>query len=298
MAVDFELRSIVNGIYDLQQLRISIGNRIVSSFRIKLGIKPSEDKKKRNKEADKLLRAIRKEYKRITDGITKITVKLKVPEDCALIATSAEVKLIKQYEDILTCEETVFDDMAEVVKTRPLWSAFFEHTAGVGPVIAGFLMAYVDIEKAETVSKLWYYCGYGVEKDGKATSRRPEHLIEVKYLDKDGKEQTKMVIHHNPKVRSKLSYVLSRGLLTAKGYYKTEIYDNYKNRIKNMSKHKDKKPGHIDNMAKRKAVKEFLKDLWPVWRKMEGLPVTAPYDEAKLGKKHGDHATIEDPEKV
>jgi hypothetical protein len=56
MPVDKELRSVVNGIYDIQLLRIGIGNRIVASFRAKLGIKPSEDKKKRGKEADKLLR--------------------------------------------------------------------------------------------------------------------------------------------------------------------------------------------------------------------------------------------------
>lgn len=293
MSVDHELRSIVNGIYDLQQLRISVGNRIVSSFRIKLGIKPSEDKKKRNKEADKLLKAIRKEYKRITDGIVKITVKFKIPKDTSLIASVAEVMLIKQYEDVLSCEEILFADMAAIVKTRPLWSAIFQHVKGVGPVVAGFLLAYVDIAKAFTVSKLWYYVGYGVEKDGFATSRRKEHLIEVEYIDKEGKVKTKWVIHHNPTVRSKLSFVLARGLITAKDYYYTETYLPYKNRIKNMPKHAKKTPAHIDNMAKRKMVKDFLRDIWPVWRKLEGLPVTPPYSEAKLGIKHGDHATIE-----
>jgi hypothetical protein len=292
MAVDTELRSIVNGIYDLQQLRISMGNRIVSSFRIKLGIKPSEDKKKRNKEADKLLKAIRKEYKRITDGIVKITTKFKIPEDTSLIASVAEIMLIKQYEDVLSCEETVFADMAAIVKTRPLWSAVFEHVKGVGPVVAGFLMAYVDIVKAETVSKLWYYVGYGVEKDGFATSRRKEHLIEVEYEDKEGKIQTKWVIHHNPTVRSKLAFVLSRGLITARDHYYLESYLPYKNRIQSMPKHKDKKAAHINNMAKRKAVKDFLRDIWPHWRELEGLPATPPYSEAKLGIKHGDHAKI------
>ena len=298
MSVDHELRSIVNGIYDLQQLRVSIGNRIVSSFRIKLGIKPSEDKKKRNKEAEKLLRAIRKEYKRITDGIVKITVKFKIPKDTSLIASVAEVMLIKQYEDVLSCEEIVFEDMGAIVKTRPLWSAFFQHVKGCGPVVAGFLLAYVDIVKSVTVSALWYYCGYGVEKDGLATSRRKEHLIEVEYLDKDGKTQTKWVIHHNPRVRSKLAFVGVRGLMTANDYYKTDVYDPYKHRIKSMPKHAKKTPSHIDKMAKRKMIKAFLQDLWPVWRELEGLSITDPYDKAKLGIKHGDHATIKDPEKT
>lgn len=294
MAVDRELRSIVNGIYDLQQLRIAIGNRIVASFRAKLGIKPSEDKKKRGKEADKLLKAIRKEYKRITDGIVKLTAKIKIPKDMRLISTYAEVVLLKQYEAILLSEGACFKDMSNVVETRPLWGLFFVDVKGCGPVVAGFLMAYINIEVCDTVSKFWYYCGYGVEPDGFATSRRKEHLYEVEYINKKGELDTKLSIRHNPIVKSKLAFVLGRGLLTAMDYYKLEIYDPYKKRIKNTPKHAKKEKSHIDAMAKRKTIKEFLKDLWMVWRQSEGLPITPPYDEAKLGIKHGDHATIKD----
>lgn len=35
--------------------------------------------------------------------------------------------------------------------------------------------------------------------------------------------------------------------------------------------------GHIDYMAKRKMIKQFLKDLWLQWREFEGLPVTEAY---------------------
>lgn len=290
MPVDKELRSIVNGIYDIQQLRVAIGNRIVASFRAKLGIKPSEDKKKRGKEADKLLKAIREEYKRITDGIVKITMKIKIPKDNKLIGSLAEVMLIRQYEQVLECEGTLFTDMGTIVKTRPLWGLFFEQVKGCGAVIAGFLMAYVNIWEAETVSKLWYYCGKGVEPDGRATSRRAEHLYDVEYIDKKGELQTKKSIKHNPDLSSKLSYVLGRGLLTAKGHYKINVYDPYKHRTKTNPKHAKKTPAHIDNMAKRKMIKDFLQDLWPIWRTMEGLPVTDPFSVAKLGIKHGDHA--------
>jgi len=40
---------------------------------------------------------------------------------------------------------------------------------------------------------------------------------------------------------------------------------------------------HIDAMAKRYVGKEFVKDLWVNWRKIEGLHVTPTYAEAKLG---------------
>jgi len=44
-----------------------------------------------------------------------------------------------------------------------------------------------------------------------------------------------------------------------------------------------KTPGHRHAMANRYAVKAFLQDLWVAWRTLEGLPVTEPYSEAKLG---------------
>lgn len=43
--------------------------------------------------------------------------------------------------------------------------------------------------------------------------------------------------------------------------------------------------GHINNMAMRKVGKVFLSCLWLAWRELEGLPVTAPYAEDKLGHR-------------
>lgn len=50
---------------------------------------------------------------------------------------------------------------------------------------------------------------------------------------------------------------------------------------------KDAKPAHRDRAARRHMVKEFLKDLYAAWRKIEGLPARKPYAEEYLGKKHG-----------
>lgn len=44
---------------------------------------------------------------------------------------------------------------------------------------------------------------------------------------------------------------------------------------------------HIHRMAQRKMVKDFLSDLWVVWRELEGLPVTMPYAIGVLG--HSDY---------
>jgi len=47
---------------------------------------------------------------------------------------------------------------------------------------------------------------------------------------------------------------------------------------------------HIDKRARRKMVKEFLKDLWIEWRRLEGLEVRKPYHEAVQDSKRGSGA--------
>jgi hypothetical protein len=78
------------------------------------------------------------------------------------------------------------------------------------------------------------------------------------------------------------------------------VYDNYKHRLEQhpnwqdkvipQEKGKDKvqsEKGHRHNAALRFMVKVFLIDLYAKWREIEGLPVSLPYHEAKLGMVHG-----------
>lgn len=65
-------------------------------------------------------------------------------------------------------------------------------------------------------------------------------------------------------------------------------YENYKNRLNNDPRHKDKNDKHKHNMAVRYMVKRFLVDLYKAWRPLEGLPVAPEYSEAKLGMIHGE----------
>lgn len=62
------IRELVRGVYDVQKLRISTGNRIVSSINVQLGQEPSKKKEEMDKEAQKLIGEMRKEYTRITDA--------------------------------------------------------------------------------------------------------------------------------------------------------------------------------------------------------------------------------------
>ena len=63
-----KIRILVNGIYDIQKLRISTGNRIVQSFNIQMGQKPSTRQEDMDSEASSLINSLRSDYKRITDA--------------------------------------------------------------------------------------------------------------------------------------------------------------------------------------------------------------------------------------
>ena len=55
--------------YDIQKIRIQIGNRISTNFRVKLGQEPGEKTETIDKENQKILLMVMKEHRRLTDAI-------------------------------------------------------------------------------------------------------------------------------------------------------------------------------------------------------------------------------------
>ena len=299
------LKAMVNGAYDLQKLRMQAGNRVVANWKIQMGFKTSvKEKENEEKEAQNLLAKIRGSYKRLTDGITDINDRNfkgdKIISDFAIFI------LVKNYEEILKCEEEQMQRFKSELKKFPIYTEFLNPIVkGVGDTLAGVIISTIDIEKAKYASSIWKYAGLDVADDGKGRSRRKEHLVEVEYKDSDGEMQTKKGITFNPFLKSKLMGVLAGSFLKQRknGSKYAEIYYNYKNRYQNrpdlvdekktdkngkITHWKDgkKKDLHIQNMAMRPAVKTFLADLYEVWRGLEGLEVHKPYAEAKLGIVH------------
>lgn len=281
--IDQTIKAIVNSCYDVQKLRIQTGNRIVANFQSKLGIKPG--KKPETKEVDRLLLIIRREYGQITEGMIKLTKNFKPGK---IITEWTELLLIHQYETLFDSEKKLFKDLFKAIQGKPIWEGFLKDQKGVGPAMAGVIIATIDIYKATYASSIWKYAGLDVAWDGKGRSKRDEHLIKVEYTGKDGKLKKRSSITYNPFLKSKLVAVLAPCFLRAKGHY-ADIYNDYKNRLYNRSDiDKEKKgwKGHIHNMALRYMVKMFLIDLYNEWRAQEGLPVAKPYHEVKLGKVH------------
>jgi len=152
---------------------------------------------------------------------------------------------------------------------------WFSQVKGVGTLNIGKVLAYIDIEEADTISSLWKYAGYGV------TNGKGDRPVPGKKLCFNRRLKT-------------MCYRLGTSLIRAKGAY-YDYYVKEKKRIERKAEEKGLKivsgketegtisRGHIDMMARRKMMKLFLAHLWLVWREALGLPITKPYAHQMLG---------------
>lgn len=295
------IRSIVRGAYDLQKMRIQTGNRLVANFKSRLGQAPgaSEEEAFDEEHAD-FLKDLRTEFDRITDGVLAIPTirqfrsrmtKL-ADEDKVLISDYAELTLSAQYFQLLRDEQEQFKRLGDMVGETPLWQGFLKDVRGVGPAMAGVILSELDPYAAEYPSSFHKYAGLDVapDRDGVMVGRSKKdfHLVDKEYTSASGELASRKSITFNPWLKTKLVGVLGTVFIKQPAdkspYRKT--YDDYKHRLQNMDAHKDKSKGHIHAMATRYMVKRFLTDLHIAWRGIEGLPVSAEYSEAKLGKVH------------
>lgn len=285
------IRISVRSLYDQQKLRIQTGNRIVASFRDKLGIEPSQAEEE-VPAGENILKELRAEYKLITDGVKRITKAFKPQSN--LLTTLGEVKLIEAYEHLMRSEESHVKLIESELANYPIYTHWLANVRGCGPLMAGVILSEIDITKCNSISALWAYCGLDVvvttnEETGEITeegrSRKKHHLKPKQYTNRDGEIVDTVGITFNPFLKTKLVGVLGSVFIKLGGPYR-EIYDGYKHRLENHPKWKDRSKGHRHNAAVRYMVKEFLADLWTEWRTIEGLPVRSRYAEEKLGIVH------------
>lgn len=327
------LKIMIRSAYDMQSLRVQVGNRIATNFKVKLGQGVSEKEDTIDAEGKQILINLRNAHKRITDGVTKEFVKLKdLPYD-KVISDYGELHLVGYYLSLVKAEETLFKAIEETLTECPIWTEYLEGVKGIGRAMAGVIISEFDIHKAESPSSLWAYAGLDVAADGAGRSRRKEHLRDIEYINKKGKPATRKGLTFNPFLKTKLLGVLTasfikdvkwencdeetydaspedrrkvnkkgiRQILGYEGPWRI-VYQDYKHRLENHSKHgvhNDKvksgkvsedgtelmlaSKGHRHNMAMRYMIKMFLIELYTKWRPLEGLEVSKPYHEAKLG---------------
>jgi hypothetical protein len=281
------LRAMTRSAYDLQKLRIQAGLRLCANFRAKLGQVAGETEDDLEENAKKVIDVLRASFVRLTDGIAKNRT-LPAREGFhgdELITDYTELVLIAQYVELERVEKQQFRQLEGVLVSFPIYTTFLTKVRGVGPAMAAVIISEFDIHRARYVSSLWAYAGLDVGPDGRGRSRRAEHLVKRKYIDKDGVEQERNSITFNPFLKTKLMGVLAGSFLRTASPY-ADVYRNYKHRLETDPAKADWSKGRRNEAAKRYAVKMFLADLYGPWRTLEGLPVAPRYSEGKLGMVH------------
>ena len=169
------IRSIVRGTYDLQQLRIQMGNRITGNFKIKLGYKnEGMTEEQLDRQSKQVLNLLRLDYNRITDGIVEEGDELilnKLPREKSfkpgeLIDSYAELVLVDAYMKILRDETENFNNLGRVLKGIPIYDEFLSEVSGLGQQLAGVIISEIDIHKTTYVSSLWKFAGLDVVRIG------------------------------------------------------------------------------------------------------------------------------------
>jgi hypothetical protein len=163
---------------------------------------------------------------------------------------------------------------------EPLWKEWLSGVKGVGPCIAGGLMAWLgDCSQFETVSKVWAFCGMHV-LNGEAPKRKRGQKV-----------------NWNPTLRTLCWKAGKSFVMVGDGY--RALYEQEKTRLRGLHpkpvewhlprKKKDGSPwlrftdGHVDAMARRKVAKVFLAHYWQKAREQAGLPTRAVYCVEHLG---------------
>lgn len=279
-----QLKTIVRGAYDIQKLRIQMGNRIAAQFRSKLGLGPQQ-KEDDDKVAKPVLDAVRLSYRKLTNGAIDNLPRVKSFKGDDVISSYTELVLVEQYMSLERSEAAHFRKLKHVLQEFPLYTEFLQGVRGCGEAMSGVIISEFDIHKCKYVSSMWKYAGLDVAEDGGGRSRRSEHLVDREYVAEDGTTKTRKSITFNPFLKTKLVGVLASSFLRAGGKY-ADVYAAYKHRLENHPKWKEATKGHRHNAAMRYMVKIFIADLYVAWKELEGLPVYPPYEEAKLGLKH------------
>lgn len=330
------LRSYVRGYYDTQGVRIKLGQKLVANFYAKIGIQAG---KKLTDASDpiakKLLKALKLEYKRISDAVAKNRslvnqlIKTHKIEGVKIISDSTEFVLMETYMHLLQREAVIKGQLRGYLDDNfEIWNEWLKKITGLGELMGGVIISEFDIHKATYVTSMWKYSGLDVveivDKEGnivmEGRRNKKEHHVDIDYINKDGKPDVKKGLSYNPFLKSKLLGVLGPSILmqhkkmikqngpgagTPYGY----IYYNYRNRLEQErniiiiramkggrvsredAEKEVKKGKYSDDRLNRKSIRYMIKllirDLYPVWKKIEGLPAVAPYEERMLGMKHG-----------
>jgi hypothetical protein len=200
-------------------------------------------------------------------------------------------------------EREMFRALGDCLQTHPAWP-WISQIKGIGPTLAGKLLARLRIEEADTPSAFWAYCGlatvpgteYRCSTCGLSvgfpasyqvsgthqqlgSKRKCVGRLEVASGPDDGTRvaqpsATRGMTAPYDRRAKQVCYLIGTAFLKAGGPYE-EFYRRQRAKLD------VERPGwatvrkHLTCL--RKAEKLFLSHLWLVWREAVGLPITMPY---------------------
>lgn len=141
----------------------------------------------------------------------KIDERAFLPDDLAAFAEVAD--------EARAQESDIEKKMMRILKRFPIYTEYLANVKGVGAIAAGHIISSFDIEKADTVSKLWQYAGMnpGMVR-GKRRKDKPDgtfDIIETDTMIRGDRMTAGFVAPFNKTLRTALCGVLADGFLKA-----------------------------------------------------------------------------------
>lgn len=213
------------------------------------------------------------------------------------------------YEDSKKKEDDLEKFLKKVLKRFPVYTQWLKEVKGVGTIGAAWLISEIDIYKASNVSKIWQFAGLNPnlvpgKKWVRDAQNRPKEIEITNTMIRGDRLTGGFIAPYNQDLKRQVVGVMANDFLRSQSDYALNFYyptvhrlENSDRKINEESLPKDKRKnetwaetskGRRAITAKRKMMKEFLKDFYVAWREIEGLPVRAPYKEEYLGRVHGE----------
>jgi hypothetical protein len=201
-------------------------------------------------------------------------------------------------------ETSLLQAVSDALETHPAWS-WLRRVKGVGPSLAGKLLSRLDVERAETPSAFWAFCGLATvpavvyacdlcgfrmevaetqSLGGEHSARGTRNRCPAKARRIEGDAVADLRIAQPRPARGErasyslqaktLCYLFGVSFLRTRSPY-AEVYHRSKDELVRTRPAWSARRRH--RTALRKCEKLFLAHLWLVWRDAEGLPIVLPY---------------------
>lgn len=144
--------------------------------------------------------------------------------------------LKRQSKKLNDIEKDALKEVGRLLKGIPIYEHYLKDTRGIGPTLAGVLISEINIEKCNTVSQLWAWCGLSNERycadchtivpEKPHEENKCPNCSGTKHYHKAIKPRRGEKLKYNPWLKSKMLKVMGDCLmrtcsLDENGYYNT-----------------------------------------------------------------------------